>query len=338
MNNKKLSKKEQERKDFKEYIDITDKRVLDTKQAKIELIEKDEVFVIVERVSSYWISNYGRLVNNLHGDFRLHKMGNAHHTIEGRETYTDKLVAERFLEYPQVDGKLYLWHIDRDKDNCYYKNLIWVNYKEKQQLENGNMTIDDLDRKQEYITYMTLKSNRAHRIWSGIYNRCYIRDDVYDGSTMCDLWKDDPDAFAEWYNSEYYEVDGESMAVDKDLLCPGNKDYSPDKCCILPQSLNTMLSNSKKHRAPKKYGRYVRYVDLPYGVKYDEKREKYFGRIKPFGHDETIDLSYWETAEEAFAEYKRVKEADILLAAVKYKNKIPKKVYDALLRVEVKPD
>ena len=36
-------------------------------------------------------------------------------------------------------------------------------------------------------------------------------------------------------------------------------------------------------------------------------------------------------------EYKRHKQADILIMADKYKNKVPKKVYDALLRFEVKP-
>lgn len=48
-------------------------------------------------------------------------------------------------------------------------------------------------------------------------------------------------------------------------------------------------------------------------------------------------LSYWDTPEEAFEEYKRHKQADILVMADKYKNKVPKKVYDALLRYEVKP-
>lgn len=51
--------------------------------------------------------------------------------------------------------------------------------------------------------------------------------------------------------SEYYECDGESMAVDKNLLFPGNKEYTPDKCCIIPQTLNPMLSNYKKHRTGK---------------------------------------------------------------------------------------
>ena len=45
-----ITKKEQkiqERKDFREYITVADKRVLDTKKSGVELIANDEIFVIV---------------------------------------------------------------------------------------------------------------------------------------------------------------------------------------------------------------------------------------------------------------------------------------------------
>ena len=38
------------------------KRVLDIKKSGIELIADDEVFVLVNGTSNYWISNHGRLV------------------------------------------------------------------------------------------------------------------------------------------------------------------------------------------------------------------------------------------------------------------------------------
>ena len=189
------------------------------------------------------------------------------------------------------------------------------------------MLVEELERQQIFIPYITLKSNTAYSIWNGIYKRCYKDDDIYEGSFMCDSWKYDKDAFAEWWSAEYYECDGESMAVDKDLLFPENKEYAPDKCCIIPQTLNTMLSNCKKQRSTWKNAR----TDLSLGVRYDSKMNMYYGTIKPYGHDEVIRLSYWNTPEEAFEEYKRHKQAD------KYKNKVPKKVYDALLRFEVKP-
>lgn len=328
-------KKLEQRKEFKEYLSIEDKRVLDTKRLGIELTSDDEVFVLVDGTGNYWISNHGRLVNNLHGKFRIHKTGYAHFTLSGTEkkieTYTDRLVAEHFLENP--DGFRMLWHIDRDIDNCFYRNLIWVDDKEYYHLRCGNITVEKLGRQQEYIPYITLKSNTAYSIWNGIFSRCYKGNKAYDDSFMCELWRYDKDSFAEWWSSEYYECDGESMAVDKDLLFPGNKEYAPDKCCIIPQTLNTMLSNCKKHRSVWKNAR----MDLPLGVRYDSKMNMYYGEIRPYGHDEVIRLSSWDTPEEAFAEYKRHKQADILIMADKYKNRVPKKVYDALLRYEVKP-
>ena len=53
--------------------------------------------------------------------------------------------------------------------------------------------------------------------------------------------------------------------------------------------------------------------------------------------DKRITLSEWGTPEEAFAEYKMMKQADILLVIAMYKEKIPDYIYNALLKVEVKP-
>ena len=74
-------KKLEQRKEFKEYLSIADKRVLDIKKSGIELIADDEVFVLVNGTNNYWISNHGRLVNNLRGGFHMHKRGHAHYTL-----------------------------------------------------------------------------------------------------------------------------------------------------------------------------------------------------------------------------------------------------------------
>lgn len=190
-------KKLEQRKEFKEYIIIADKRVLDIKKSGIELIANDEVFVIVNNTNNYWISNYGRLTNNLRGNFYMHKTGYAHYTLSGSafkiETYTDKLVAEHFLEKPDKYNRI--WHIDKDRNNCFYRNLVWVNDEEYIDLERGILLVEELGRQQEYVPYITLKSNTAYSIWNGIYIRCYKEN---NGSFMCDLWLNDKEAFAVW--------------------------------------------------------------------------------------------------------------------------------------------
>lgn len=303
------------------------------------------------------MSNNGRLINNLRKNWYFHntdkpkkdnKRG-THFTLTTysenspddmwhMDRYLDDLVAEHFLD--GYSGNKRVWHIDGDVNNCYYKNLVLVSSEEYRDLLRGSLTVNELGRQQNYIQYITVKGNNAYSIWHGIYNRCYnATDPDYDGSYMCEEWrgkKHGKDNFAEWYNSQYYECDGESMAVDKDLLFPGNKEYAPDKCCLLPQTLNTMLSNCKKHYFPRrKYSQ----SDLPLGIRYDNAREKYYAVIKPCVFDLKPSRlpNYWNTPEEAFAEYKRFKEADIVMMAFKFKDKIPIEIYNALLKVEVKP-
>ncbi|WP_156961187.1 hypothetical protein [Lacrimispora celerecrescens] len=53
----------------------------------------------------------------------------------------------------------------------------------------------------------------------------------------------------------------------------------------------------------------------------------YYGELTPYGNNEVVKLSYLDTPEEAFEEYKKIKHADILLITAKYKSKVPKEVY-----------
>jgi hypothetical protein len=330
-----------------------DKNVLDLKKAGIQTVADDEIFVQVNNTVNYWISNHGRLVNNLRKKFYLHKVGDVHWTIQGyylagakcpRDTKPCDLVAEHFLE--KVKYKNRIWFIDGDKSNNYYKNLIYVDDQEYYDLNTGKIKVEDLGRSQEYVPYITVHKNKAIQIYNGIYKRCYDADTKkqyphYEESSMYKGWKNDPEVFADWYESEFYECDNEQMVVDKDLLCKGNKEYAPDKCCILPWTLNVMLSNCKKHYVRKNSITNRKDNELPLGVRFDENRKQYYGQIKidkSLCYDgDVLTLSYWDSPEEAFAEYKRHKEAYIVVMADKYKNKIPKKVYDALLKVTVEP-
>lgn len=123
------------------------------------------------------------------------------------------------------------------------------------------------------------------------------------------------------------------MSVDKDLFANGSKMYHPDFCCILPQGLNNLLVNCKKHYLEGQ----TEENTLPLGVYYSAKKKKYYSMITFFGDERSKKLSEWDTPEEAFEEYKAVKQADILTVAVKYKDKIPDYIYKQLQKIEVKP-
>lgn len=371
---------------------------------KYRLKNAFEVFVRVDGTDSYWISNYGRCVNNLnHKDkstFYKHKEGKCHYTIYDvekiivsyptkkqkngtrkidktrcrdeyvfktnlseeecnrvleemqsantkrvcilqtnrykRETSPEDLVADTFLV--QYRGRCKIWHKDGDYNNNWYKNLLYVSQKDYTDLKAGKITWQELNLEQEYIEYENKASASAHKVYGGIKVRCGNTEDndnvrsCYDKSTMWQGWLDEPREFVKWYLEHYYECDDEEMDVDKDLFGDGSGMYHPNFCCILPKGLNTLLANSKKHY---KEGQSPENT-LPLGVAYNGRTNKYNATIQFAGTERQITLSEWDTAEEAFAEYKVMKQADICLVAAKYKGKVPDYIYDKLLKVDVK--
>lgn len=320
-----------------------------------------EVFVRVKGTENYWISNYGRCVNNHHSGntFYKHKEGNCHYTVYDieyvpvkkrgkltgkternkykRDTTPAELVAETFLV--GYKGRTKVWHKDGDVSNNWYKNLLAVTPDDYKALRAGRVTWKELDLGQEYIEYENKASYHAYKEYNAIRARCGDTKDndsigrCYDRSSMWQVWLDDPKSFLKWYLGHYYVVDGESMAVDKDLFGDGSGMYHPDFCCILPQGLNTLLTNCKKHY---KEGE-NKDNTLPLGVRYNSKTKKYHAEIQFTGTDRPVTLSVWDTPEEAFAEYKKMKQADICIVAAKYKESIPQYIYEALLKVEVRP-
>lgn len=314
---------------------------------KYKLKNAFEVFVRVDGTENYWISNYGRCVNNYRRKgFYKHKEGKCHYTIfdiekDGstwkRETTPEDLVVDAFLV--KYKGRFKVWHKDGDESNNWYKNLLTVSPQDYKDLKAGKVTWQELNLEQEYIEYENKASHQAYRVYNGIKARCGDikgKDNVhvcYDKSTMWQVWLDNPKAFVKWYLEHYYEVDGEEMDVDKDLFGDGSGMYHENFCCILPKGLNTMLANAKKHYEEGETPDNV----LPLGVRYNSKVNKYYGEITFTGTEKSIPLSYYDTPEEAFSEYKLMKQADICRVAAMYKESIPDYIYDALLKVEVKP-
>lgn len=343
-------------------IPLTDMRPVEH-PIKYKLVSAFEVFVRVPQTENYWISNYGRGVNNYRNSdknkFYEHKQGKCHYTIyevwrtpekirgkltgkiivetTKRETSPEELVAKCFLKHYRGRGKV--WHKNGDFADNWYKNLIYVTGEDFRNLKAGKITWQELGYEQEYIEYVNNAKNQAMTAYGSISSRCKGENNsesahkCYDDVEMCQEWKDDPQLFVKRYLELYYEVPGESMAVDKDLFGNGSKVYSPETICILPQGLNTLLANSKKHY---KDGETPNNV-LPLGVRYNGKVNKYYGQITYFGTEDEITLPYRDTIEEAFADYKKFKECDIAITVSKYRDKIPEYIYEKLLTVRVEP-
>lgn len=89
------------------------------------------------------------------------------------------------------------------------------------------------------VNYKILSNKEKHNRFGNMKSRCgkaYQEENPrYKGTFMWEGWlKYKTKTFFVWLDNNYYEVDGEQMDVDKDILQYGNKQYHPDLCLIVP--------------------------------------------------------------------------------------------------------
>lgn len=169
--------------------------------------------------------------------------------------------------------------------------------------------------------------------WHSMLARCYNNNQqissktrVYETCSVCNEWNNFQN-FAQWYTDNYYKIEGEKLHLDKDILCKGNQIYSPTNCILVPTRINMLFAKSKKSRG-----------EYPIGVTFNKKENKFHARCSVYveGKSKNKSLGYYITQEEAFYKgYKPFKEKYIKEVADQYKDKIPKKLYDAMYKYEV---
>ena len=122
---------------------------------------------------------------------------------------------------------------------------------------------------------------------------------------------------AEWIEENYYEVPGEQMCLDKDILCKGNKVYSRETCIFVPQRINKLFIKRNNDRGNDPIGVY----QLPSG-NYRVDCNNGYGKI--------IYLGVYSTKEEGFQVYKEYKENLIKEVIDSYEGVIPEPHYSRL--------
>ncbi|HFD2033394.1 TPA: hypothetical protein ACF2DD_001971 [Clostridium perfringens] len=173
---------------------------------------------------------------------------------------------------------------------------------------------------------------KSYRTWQSMLQRRYSgelhkKNPTYIGCSVCEDWKYYKN-FKEWYDENYYEISNQRMALDKDILNKENKIYSPNTCVFVPQNINSLFTKRQAYRGV-----------LPIGISWRGQNQKYLAGCNVFDIEsdkyKKKHLGLYNTLEEAFNTYKKVKEENIKLVADYYKNQIPKKLYDAMCRYEV---
>lgn len=87
-----------------------------------------------------------------------------------------------------------------------------------------------------------------YRKWVSMVGRCYSprfqeRYPTYIGCSVCKDWLTFS-KFRQWMQNQ----DWEGKEIDKDILVPGNKVYSPDTCAFIEKGVNVFLTESTATR------------------------------------------------------------------------------------------
>jgi hypothetical protein len=183
-------------------------------------------------------------------------------------------------------------------------------YEQRKKLIYGK-AINDLDEPVKVNGKMTnLYSN-----WFRMLQRCYgkIHSSAYEKCDVCKDWLNLSN-FKKWYDVHFVE----GWCLDKDILSGENKIYSPQTCCYIPPEINALFTRKS----------------LGSEIHYDKRYKHYLAKVNKGKGD--CFVQFFKTKEEAFVAYKREKEARIKMLADKWKDKIEKRVYDALMEYEIK--
>ena len=165
------------------------------------------------------------------------------------------------------------------------------------------------------------KLKKEYNIWHHMLQRCYDpkyheRNPTYKGCRVEDYLLNFQH-MGKWLDENYYEIPGEQMCLDKDILCKGNKVYSRETCIFVPQRINKLFTKCDNSRGSNPIG----VIELPSG--------NYHVRCRN-GYGKLIPLGTYPTKEEAFRVYKEYKEKVIKEVIDSYEGKIPEPFYSKL--------
>ena len=139
------------------------------------------------------------------------------------------------------------------------------------------------------------KNLPQYNLWLFMLRRCYCpkfqaKNPTYIGCSVCPEWIT-ASGFYRWLadQSNWW-----GKAVDKDVLIPGNKFYSPDTCVMAHKSVNGLLLDRKAARG-----------SYPIGVYFDKQKRKFPAQLSINGERQHLGkFDYPLVAWQAFCDAK----------------------------------
>lgn len=142
------------------------------------------------------------------------------------------------------------------------------------------------------------------QLWNSLMQRCYserhkLQRPTYRDASCCEEWNTFSN-FRRWMETQ----DWQEKELDKDLILPGNKHYSPETCAFVSKKTNNFLTDHGRARG-----------DYPIGVHAKPGYRKLVGQCCNPYTGKITHLGYFDTAEQAHQAWRAEKHRIALLLA-----------------------
>ena len=235
------------------------------------------------------------------------------------------------------------WHQLNNENDLYYKNLYPVTekqYNRLTELQEESVFLLSEDLIMQVINAVEYKQDgwnpahyrrgmcgigysgmavgtegyheKSYTKWKDMMQRCHDKEvhkkykPEYADKCVCEEWQNYAN-FKLWYDEHH--VFGNRIDLDKDILKPGNKEYSPETCVLIEHYINTIFERHVSDNI------------------YENEDGKYF-----VGSNRK---KVYETYDQVFEFACNKKKERIEKVAEKNLGRIPKCAYDAMLRYDV---
>ena len=137
---------------------------------------------------------------------------------------------------------------------------------------------------------------KYYTVWKGMLERCYSQKYLesrpsYIGTSVCNEW-----VYASEFKKWMEQQDSQDKCLDKDIVVPRSKLYSPETCAFVLQATNSFVTASNASRG-----------DYPIGVYLFKETGKYKAQCgNPFTR-EREHLGYFSTPEDAHEAWRKRK-------------------------------
>ena len=175
------------------------------------------------------------------------------------------------------------------------------------------------------------KNVKEYNLWHNMLKRCFseklqTRRPTYKGCNVSDNFLT-YSYFYDWCQEQIgfdkVNENGKSWCLDKDILFTGNKTYSETACVFVPNEINVFFNERGNARG-----------EYPLGVYFHKQKGKFVAQCALNGKQQQ-HLGHFKTPEEAFAVYKPFKENLCKQLALKWKDEIDERLFNAMMNWQI---